>query len=77
MPEEAGDKRDRERKEGGIGVVKAASFPGIIYLSAVGPEEREGGPKAGDAEEERHGEIRRFGGRRDRKEDDVNKHQSK
>lgn len=31
--------------ECGIGVVKAASFLDIIYLSAVGPEEREGGRK--------------------------------
>lgn len=31
-----------EREECGIGVVKAGCFLDIIYLSAVGPEEREG-----------------------------------
>lgn len=35
----------KERKECGIGVVKAASFLDIIYLSAVGREEQEGGLK--------------------------------
>lgn len=53
MPKEARDKRDwRRSKDCGIGVVKAASFVDIIYLSAIGPEEGEGGVKAGDAEEE-------------------------
>lgn len=33
----------KEREECGIGVVKAASFLDIIYLSAAGPEEKEGG----------------------------------
>lgn len=39
LPEEARDERDWGRgKDCGIGVVKAASFLDIIYLSAVGPE---------------------------------------
>ena len=58
---EKGSRRDfREGKER-IGVVKAASFLDIIYLSAVGPEESEGGRNQAiqrERQEEKEGKSR-------------------
>ena len=55
-----------ERREFGIAVVKTASFLVIIYLSAVGPEERDGGKKQAikrkrqEWREQNNAEIKRF-----------------